>query len=122
MVAFGDHRIQIHPCNGRQSYSRARVEIQERMDGSLAVSYQGKCLAIQPAPAEAPVLRVKRRGRPASQEASVQLPSPLRQEKKGFLRKKRFVRNRVRIIPAASHGRKNYLGKRNLLLTFSQNT
>ena len=87
VVAFGDHRIQIHPCNGRQSYSRARVEIQERMDGSLAVSYQGKCLAIQPAPAEAPVLRVKRRGRPASKEASVQLPSPRRQEKKRIPKK-----------------------------------
>ena len=58
VVAFGDHRIQINPCHGRQSYNRARVEIQERMDGSLAVYNQGKCLFTQPAPVEAPVLRV----------------------------------------------------------------
>jgi len=70
VVALGDRRIQIYPCNGRQSYYRARVEIQERMDGSLAVYYQGKCLATRPAPAEAPVLRVRRRGRLASREPS----------------------------------------------------
>jgi len=79
VVAFEGHRLQIHPCNGRQSYYRARVEIQERMDGSLAVYYQGKCLAIQPAPAEAPLLRVKRRGRLAPAEPPPQanpLPKP----------------------------------------------
>jgi transposase len=81
VVALVNHRIQIHPCNGRQSYYRARVEIQERMDGSLAIYYQGKCLASQPAPAEAPRLRVHRKGRPAAQESSVQPPSPLKQEK-----------------------------------------
>jgi hypothetical protein len=54
VVALGAHRIQIHPCNGRQNYHRARVEIQERMDGSLAVYYQGKCLATKPAPARSP--------------------------------------------------------------------
>ncbi len=31
----------------------------ERMDGSLAVYYQGHCLALRPAPLEAPVLRVR---------------------------------------------------------------
>ena len=88
VVAFGEHRIQIHPCNGRQNYHRARVEIQERMDGSLAVYYQGKCLATKPAPAEAPVLRVQRRGRPASQESLPTPSSPLPQEKKPILKKK----------------------------------
>jgi hypothetical protein len=89
VVALGTQRIQIHPCNGRQNYHRARVEIQERMDGSLAVYYQGKCLATKPAPAEAPVLRVQRRGRPPSQESLAKAPPPLRQEKKPMLKKKR---------------------------------
>jgi hypothetical protein len=57
------------------------------MDGSLAVYDQGKCLAIQPAPAEAPVLRVQSRGHPASQESSSPIPSPLRQKKKRIPKK-----------------------------------
>jgi len=107
VVAFGEHRIQIHPCNGRQNYHRARVEIQERMDGSLAVYYQGKCLATKPAPAEAPVLRVQRRGRPASQESLPTPSSPLPQEKKTILKKKP-----VRSKPGPDHPwRKNFKKK-----------
>lgn len=88
VVALGIHRIQIHPCNGRQNYHRARVEIQERMDGGLAVYYQGKCLATKPAPAEAPVLRVQRRGRPASQESLRKPSSPFPQKKEPILKTK----------------------------------
>jgi transposase len=36
VVRFGEHRIQIIPTNGRLSYAKAKVEVQERMDGSLA--------------------------------------------------------------------------------------
>ena len=59
VVRFGEHRLQILPTNGRSSYARARVEVHERMDGSLAVYYQGHCLTTQPAPPEAPVLRAR---------------------------------------------------------------
>ena len=59
VVRFGKHRLQIIPCNGRLSYARAKVEVHERMDGSLAVYYQGHCLATKPAPPEAPLLRVR---------------------------------------------------------------
>ena len=59
VVRFGGHRLQIMPTNGRLSYARARVEVHERLDGSLAVYYQGHCLATKPAPAEAPVLRMR---------------------------------------------------------------
>ena len=59
MVRFGGHRLQIRPTNGRVSYARARVEVHERMDGSLAVYYQGHLLAARPAPSEAPVLRAR---------------------------------------------------------------
>jgi hypothetical protein len=59
VVRFGEHRLQIVPTNGRSSYVHARVEVHERMDGSLAVYYQEQCLAIKPAPPEAPVLRAR---------------------------------------------------------------
>jgi len=58
VVRFGEHRLQIMPTNGRLSYVKAKVEVHERMDGSLAVYYQGQCLLTKPAPPEAPVLRV----------------------------------------------------------------
>ena len=47
------------PTNGRPSYARARVEVQERLDGSIAVYYQRCCLATKIAPPEAPVLRAR---------------------------------------------------------------
>ena len=59
VVRFGEHRLQIMPTNGRLSYARARVELHERLEGSLAVYYQGCCLATKPAPLEAPVLRAR---------------------------------------------------------------
>lgn len=59
VIRFGEHRIQIMPTNGRLSYTHAMVEAHERMDGSIAVYYQGQCLSTKPAPAEAPVLRVR---------------------------------------------------------------
>ncbi len=63
VVRFGEHRLQIMPTNGRLSYAQARVEVHERMDGSLAVYYQGQCLATKPAPPEAPVLRARNTAR-----------------------------------------------------------
>ncbi len=59
VVRFGGQRLQIMPTNGRLSYAGARVEVHERMDGSLAVYYKGQCLLTRPAPPEAPVLRVR---------------------------------------------------------------
>ena len=59
VVRFGEYRLQILPCHGRLSYARAKVEVHERMEGSLAVYYQGQCLMVQPAPSEAPVLRTR---------------------------------------------------------------
>jgi len=59
VVRFGEHRLQIIPTNGRWSYARAKVELHERMDGSLAVYYHGQYLATKPAPPEAPVLRAR---------------------------------------------------------------
>ena len=73
-VGFAPHRLQIQPSQQRPSYARARVEVHERLDGSLAVYYRGECLATQPAPLDTPTLRARSRSRPASQPAAA-LPS-----------------------------------------------
>jgi len=59
VVRFNDQRFQILPSNGRSGYAHARVEVHQRMDGSIAIYYQGKCLLTSQAPTEAPVLRTK---------------------------------------------------------------
>lgn len=80
VVRLGEHRFQIEPGNGRSSYAHARVEVHERMDGSLAVYYQGRCLTTKPAPPEAPVLRARHitRVMPEKTDASgIIAPGPL---------------------------------------------
>jgi hypothetical protein len=94
VVRFGGHRLQIEPTNGRVSYARARVEVHERMDGSLAVYYQGRLLAARPAPSEASLLRVRNIARvipgmldsdepalPVSTAKEASQPKPLRHTK-----------------------------------------
>ena len=60
VVTLGEHRVQLLPGRDRISYAKARVEIHERLDGSLAVYYRGEHVASQPAPATAPVLRARK--------------------------------------------------------------
>jgi transposase len=55
-VRLGPHTLQILPDRARVSYVQARVEVHERLDGSLAVYYQGRCLATQEAPPDTPTL------------------------------------------------------------------
>jgi transposase len=57
VVRFLGRRLQISPCHGRVSYAKCWVEVHERLDGSLAVYWQGRCLAHADAPQEAGVLR-----------------------------------------------------------------
>jgi len=47
-VSLGPHRLQILPDNRRRSYARARVEVHERLDGTLAVFAQGQRLTVRP--------------------------------------------------------------------------
>ena len=75
VVRFGEHRLQIMPTNGRLSYARAKVEVHELMDGSLAVYYQGHCLATKPAPMEAPVLRARNIARVIPKTADSEEPA-----------------------------------------------
>ena len=57
VVRFERQRLQIVPSNGRSSYARCRVEVHERLDGSLAVYYQGNHLTTRIAPLEPFMLR-----------------------------------------------------------------
>ncbi len=58
-VQFGHQVLQLHADRMRPSYAKARVEIQERLDGSVMVYYQDRCLAATPAPLRAPTLRAR---------------------------------------------------------------
>ncbi len=75
VVRFGNHRLQIFPSNGRSGYAFARVEVHERMDGSIAVYYQGKCLLTGLAPAEAPILRTRTGKRPSMKIQTAEKPA-----------------------------------------------
>ena len=57
VVQFNGHRLQVLPSQGRASYARARVEVHERMNGTLAIYHQGERLTITLAPKEAQGLR-----------------------------------------------------------------
>jgi transposase len=49
-ISFDGKRLQIPPGPDRLSYARARVEVQQRLDGSLAICSQGRTLVVfQPA-------------------------------------------------------------------------
>ncbi len=45
-VTLGPHHVQILP-DGARSYAKARVELHERLDGSIAIYHQGRCLVTQ---------------------------------------------------------------------------
>jgi transposase len=65
-VAFGGRQLQLRPSAERASWARARVEVHERLDGSLAVVYQGALIATTPAPPDAPTLRARATSRPGA--------------------------------------------------------
>lgn len=76
-VKLGEHTLQLLPGHDRLSYAHARVEIQERLDGSLVVSYQGQTLASTEAPTHPATLRARKGARLASTPPPTQaLPPP----------------------------------------------
>jgi transposase len=84
-VRLGEHRLQLLPGPRRRSSARAPVEVQERLDGSLAVYYRDVCLATTPAPPEAPLLRARGGRRGAATAADTPVPvaprPPLRRDR-----------------------------------------
>ena len=61
-VSFNGSTLQLLADGHRASYARALVEVQERLDGSIVVAYQGRTLAVEPAP-DGPVQIRARSGR-----------------------------------------------------------
>jgi hypothetical protein len=59
VVRFYGQRLELLPTRERMSYAKAKVEVQEHLDGSLAIYYQGKCVTTKAAPLEAPKLRAR---------------------------------------------------------------
>jgi len=72
-VRFNGTTLQLLPDAHRASYARATVEVQERLDGSLAVVHAGKTIGSQPAPPMPVTLRA-RNGRRANGTAAFQAP------------------------------------------------
>ena len=75
-VRLGAHTLQILPDRTRLSYVQARVEVHERLEGSLAVYYQGRCLATQEAPPDAPTLRARAGRAPGPPPRPPAAPAP----------------------------------------------
>ena len=63
-VRFDDSTIQLLADEHRASYARAKVEVQERLDGTIVVAYQGRTLASVPAPPGPVTLRARSSSRP----------------------------------------------------------
>jgi transposase len=62
-VRLEERLVQVPPGPGGRSYAGCRVEVQERLDGSLAVVYQGNTIAAQPGSGSAVTLRARGRHR-----------------------------------------------------------
>ncbi len=58
-IRFGGHVLQLGPVSGRRSLARTRVEVHERLDGSLLVLWRGESVATAAAPADASKLRAR---------------------------------------------------------------
>ena len=57
VVRYEQQRLQIMPSAKRTSFAGCKVQINLRLDGTMAIYYQGQALESCPAPKEAPVLR-----------------------------------------------------------------
>ena len=62
-VRLGEHTLQLLPGPDRYSYARVRVDVQERLDGSVVVAYQGNIIASKEAPPHPAVLRARKGAR-----------------------------------------------------------
>ena len=57
VVRFSEYRLQLLPTKERISYARCKVELHQRLGGTLAVYYGGTRLPTRPAPLEPASLR-----------------------------------------------------------------
>lgn len=76
VVRFGQQRLQILPTPHRSSYARCRVEVQLRLDNSLAIYFEGQPLDTRPAPSEAPLMRKLNVHQEASNQPKKEVNTP----------------------------------------------
>jgi len=62
-IRFEGQTLQLLPGLERRSYAHARVEVQERLDGSLVVSYEEQAIATRQAPPHPVTLRARKADR-----------------------------------------------------------
>jgi transposase len=74
-VRFGGHTLQLLPAPPRRSFAHQRVEVQERLDGSLVVASEGEVLATRPAPPDPVTLRARQAPR-GTGAAPIRQPPP----------------------------------------------
>ena len=76
-VQYHGRTLQLFPHSDRPSYAGARVEVQERLDGRILVSYRGTVLTPQEAPPLAASLRAQAYAAPKSAAPEdPELPTP----------------------------------------------
>jgi hypothetical protein len=63
-ISLQDRVVQLEHKPGRNTYASRRVEVDERLDGSIAVFYQDTQLAFTRAPVATPLLRSRGPSRP----------------------------------------------------------
>jgi transposase len=80
-VRYHGKTLQLFPDVDRTSYARARVEVQERLDGSLAVCHRGKLLTPVEAPSLAAELRQQAEAAPVL-PVDPWPPEPVRERRK----------------------------------------
>lgn len=54
-IGFSGHTLPIPPDRQRGSYRNAQVDVHQRLDGSLAICYQGRALVVYQPASDAPV-------------------------------------------------------------------
>jgi transposase len=74
-VRLEEHLVQVPPGPGGRSYAGCRVQLQERLDGSLAVEYQGRVIAHQRAASPSP-LRARRQRNTRNSADFIEPPRP----------------------------------------------
>jgi hypothetical protein len=75
-IHFAGQPLQLHPTPARAGWARARVEVHERLDGSLAVVDRGTVSVTTAAPPDAPTLRARATPRPGTGPPQDPAPPP----------------------------------------------
>ena len=121
-VQYHGRVLQLFPHADRSSYAGTRVEVQDRLDGSLMVSYRGMVLTPSEAPALAASLRAQAKPIPkeispepeqtGGRERQTSTPTPGKQSSPTIWYEDSELKRRHRELVKAGMERARKLGKR----------